>query len=110
MHHKSKFATLQVTVRIDSHRKCAAEVLLLYLQTLLILLLISIPFYFKGVSSLYHLLSTPLLRAAVWGISCATCLGNALVLWGRLTAKDENQVLSIVIRNLAGKTDAKPFS
>ncbi|XP_015594570.1 relaxin receptor 2 isoform X2 [Cephus cinctus] len=54
-----------------------------------------------GVSSLSHLLSKPLLRAAVWGISCVTCLGNALVLWGRFTAKDENQVLSIVIRNLA---------
>ena len=55
-----------------------------------------------GVSSLSHLLGKPLLRAAVWGISCVTCLGNALVLWGRFTAKDENRVLSIVIRNLAG--------
>ncbi|XP_043483057.1 relaxin receptor 1 isoform X2 [Leptopilina heterotoma] len=54
-----------------------------------------------GVSSLSHLLGKPVLRAAVWGISCVTCLGNALVLWGRLTAKDENRVLSIVIRHLA---------
>lgn len=54
-----------------------------------------------GVSSLDHLLVKPLLRAAVWGISSVTCLGNALVLWGRFTAKDENKVLSIVIRNLA---------
>ncbi|KAG7201394.1 hypothetical protein KM043_004156 [Ampulex compressa] len=54
-----------------------------------------------GVSSLSHLLSKPLLRAAVWGISCVTCMGNALVLWGRFTARDENRVLSIVIRNLA---------
>ncbi|OXU18050.1 hypothetical protein TSAR_004293 [Trichomalopsis sarcophagae] len=58
-----------------------------------------------GVSSLHHLLSTPLLRSAVWGISCATCMGNTLVLWGRFTAKDENRVLSIVIRNLAVKSE-----
>ncbi|XP_051170282.1 relaxin receptor 1 isoform X2 [Leptopilina boulardi] len=54
-----------------------------------------------GVSSLSHLLGKPILRAAVWGISCVTCLGNSLVLWGRLTAKDENRVLSIVIKHLA---------
>ncbi|XP_046490687.1 leucine-rich repeat-containing G protein-coupled receptor 3 isoform X2 [Neodiprion pinetum] len=54
-----------------------------------------------GVSSLSDLLGKRLLRAAVWGISCVTCLGNALVLWGRLTARDENRVLSIMIRNLA---------
>ncbi|XP_043279136.1 relaxin receptor 1-like isoform X2 [Venturia canescens] len=54
-----------------------------------------------GVSSLSHLLGKPLLRAAVWSISAVTCLGNALVLWGRFTAKDENRVLSIIIRNLA---------
>ncbi|XP_048513658.1 relaxin receptor 1 isoform X2 [Athalia rosae] len=54
-----------------------------------------------GVSSLSHLLGKPILRAAVWGISCVTCLGNTLVLWGRLTARDENRVLSIIIRNLA---------
>ncbi|KYQ51006.1 Relaxin receptor 1 [Trachymyrmex zeteki] len=54
-----------------------------------------------GVSSISHLLDKPLLRAAVWTISCLTCLGNSLVLWGRFTAKDENRVLSIIIRNLA---------
>ncbi|KYN28426.1 Relaxin receptor 1 [Trachymyrmex cornetzi] len=54
-----------------------------------------------GVSSMSHLLDKPLLRAAVWTISCLTCLGNSLVLWGRFTAKDENRVLSIIIRNLA---------
>ncbi|XP_011869599.1 PREDICTED: relaxin receptor 1 isoform X2 [Vollenhovia emeryi] len=54
-----------------------------------------------GVSSMSHLLDKPLLRAAVWSISCVTCLGNSLVLWGRFTAKDENRVLSIIIRNLA---------
>lgn len=56
----------------------------------------------QGVSSTSHLLSKSLLRAAVWSISCVTCLGNSLVLWGRFTARDENRVLSIVIRNLAG--------
>ncbi|KAL6254455.1 hypothetical protein P5V15_014525 [Pogonomyrmex californicus] len=54
-----------------------------------------------GVSSMSHLLDKPLLRAAVWSISCVTCLSNTLVLWGRFTAKDENRVLSIMIRNLA---------
>ncbi|XP_077261371.1 leucine-rich repeat-containing G protein-coupled receptor 3 isoform X4 [Temnothorax americanus] len=54
-----------------------------------------------GVSSMSHLLDKPLLRTAVWSISCVTCLGNSLVLWGRFTAKDENRVLSIIIRNLA---------
>ncbi|XP_026823955.1 relaxin receptor 1 isoform X2 [Ooceraea biroi] len=54
-----------------------------------------------GVSSVSHLLGKPLLRAAVWSISCVTCLGNSLVLWGRFTANDENRVLSIIIRNLA---------
>lgn len=57
----------------------------------------------EGVSSMSHLLDKPLLRAAVWSVSCVTCLGNSLVLWGRFTAKDENRVLSIIIRNLAGK-------
>ncbi|XP_076669230.1 leucine-rich repeat-containing G protein-coupled receptor 3 isoform X2 [Andrena cerasifolii] len=54
-----------------------------------------------GVSSLSHLLDKILLRTAVWVISCVTCMGNVLVLWGRLTAKDENRVLTIIIRNLA---------
>ncbi|XP_076750979.1 leucine-rich repeat-containing G protein-coupled receptor 3 isoform X3 [Xylocopa sonorina] len=54
-----------------------------------------------GVSSLSHLLDKTLLRAAVWVISCVTCMGNVLVLWGRFTAKDENRVLTVIIRNLA---------
>ncbi|XP_076244645.1 leucine-rich repeat-containing G protein-coupled receptor 3 [Calliopsis andreniformis] len=54
-----------------------------------------------GVSSLSHLLDKTLLRAAVWVISCVTFMGNILVLWGRFTAKDENRVLTIIIRNLA---------
>ncbi|XP_036141696.1 relaxin receptor 1 [Monomorium pharaonis] len=54
-----------------------------------------------GVSSMSHLLDKPLLRAAVWSVSCVTCLSNSLVLWGRYTARDENQVLSIIIKNLA---------
>ncbi|KAH0545775.1 hypothetical protein KQX54_002963 [Cotesia glomerata] len=55
----------------------------------------------NGVSSLSDLLSKPLLRVAVWGISVVTLVGNTLVLWGRFIYKDENRVLSIVIRNLA---------
>ena len=60
-----------------------------------------------GVSSLSHLLDKTLLRAAVWIISGVTCVGNVLVLWGRFTAKDENRVLTIIIRNLAGKLYSK---
>lgn len=59
--------------------------------------------FYTGVSSLSHLLDKTLLRAAVWIISGVTCVGNVLVLWGRFTAKDENRVLTIIIRNLAGK-------
>ncbi|KAL2727151.1 relaxin receptor 1 isoform X1 [Vespula squamosa] len=54
-----------------------------------------------GLSSLSHLLGTSMLKGAVWGISCITFIGNALVLWERFTAKDENRILSILIRNLA---------
>ncbi|XP_043491943.1 relaxin receptor 1-like [Polistes fuscatus] len=54
-----------------------------------------------GLSSLTHLLSTSMLKGAVWGISCVTFIGNAFVLWERFTAKDENRVLSILIKNLA---------
>ncbi|KAI4501344.1 hypothetical protein M0802_003717 [Mischocyttarus mexicanus] len=54
-----------------------------------------------GISSLTHLLSTSMLKGAVWGISCVTFIGNAFVLWERFTAKDENRVLSILIKNLA---------
>lgn len=30
-----------------------------------------------------------------------TCIGNAMVLWGRFRSRDENHAVSIVIRNLA---------
>lgn len=54
-----------------------------------------------GLSSLSDLLGKQILRIAVWSISSVTFIGNLLVLWERFTAKDDNQVLSIFIRNLA---------
>ncbi|XP_068083115.1 relaxin receptor 1 isoform X2 [Anabrus simplex] len=54
-----------------------------------------------GVSSSDHLLARPILRAMVWLIGSLTCLGNALVLWGRFSERDENRELSFIVRNLA---------
>ncbi|XP_069698671.1 relaxin receptor 2-like isoform X2 [Periplaneta americana] len=54
-----------------------------------------------GVSSLKHLLVKPALRVTVWVVAAVTCAGNALVLWGRFSSRDENRVHSLVIRNLA---------
>lgn len=54
-----------------------------------------------GISSHEDLLSKPVLRYSTWGMALLTCIGNGLVLWGRITLKDENRNVSIVIRNLA---------
>lgn len=43
----------------------------------------------------------PSLRYSTWIMAVLTCLGNALVLWGRFTFHDENHTVSMVIRNLA---------
>lgn len=57
---------------------------------------------FVGVSSTTHLLEKPILRYATWITSIITCIGNILVIWGRCTIRDDNKVLNLVIRNLAG--------
>nr|CAD7455474.1 unnamed protein product [Timema tahoe] len=54
-----------------------------------------------GVSSFEHLLVKPVLRVTVWIVAAMIGVGNSLVLWGRFSSKDENRVLSLVIRNLA---------
>lgn len=44
----------------------------------------------------------PTLRYAAWMMILLTCVGNAMVLWGRFTSlHDENRSVSMVIRNLA---------
>lgn len=58
-------------------------------------------FIFKGISSDDDLLTKPTLRYSAWFIAFVTCTGNALVLWGRFTSRDENRSVNLVIRNLA---------
>lgn len=41
------------------------------------------------------------MRYSAWFIAFVTCAGNALVLWGRFTSRDEHRSVSLVIRNLA---------
>uniref|UniRef100_T1IP50 G-protein coupled receptors family 1 profile domain-containing protein n=1 Tax=Strigamia maritima TaxID=126957 RepID=T1IP50_STRMM len=55
-----------------------------------------------GVSSLDNLLGRPILRLSVWLVGAFTCLGNTVVLWGRMISREENKILSLFIRNLAG--------
>ncbi|KAG8307046.1 G-protein coupled receptor activity protein [Homalodisca vitripennis] len=54
-----------------------------------------------GVSSFQHLLSKPVQRVTLWLVAVFTCGANILVILGRFTARDENQALSFVVRNLA---------
>jgi hypothetical protein len=63
--------------------------------------------YAPGVSSLKHLLVKPILRVTVWVVAAVTCVGNGMVLWGRFSARDENKVHSLVIKNLAGKLSSR---
>lgn len=56
-----------------------------------------------GISSTYQLLDKPALRYATWTICFLTCFGNGIVLWGRFIFKDDNKILSLIIKNLAGK-------
>lgn len=55
----------------------------------------------SGVSSNMDLLTNRTLRYSAWLMSFLTCAGNAMVLWGRFTSRDENRSVSLVIRNLA---------
>lgn len=63
----------------------------------------------SGVSSTYQLLDKPILRYATWTICFFTCFGNSLVLWGRFSFKDDNKILNLIIKNLAGKNDLCSF-
>ncbi|KAB0801519.1 hypothetical protein PPYR_05873 [Photinus pyralis] len=54
-----------------------------------------------GISSVDQLLAKPILRYAIWITCFVTCIGNAMVIYERMTSRDENKVLSLVIKNLA---------
>ncbi|KAJ8980695.1 hypothetical protein NQ317_010598 [Molorchus minor] len=54
-----------------------------------------------GISSNNQLLYKPLFRYTNWLICFSTCSGNILVLFGRFLFRDENKVLSLIIKNLA---------
>ncbi|XP_075551631.1 uncharacterized protein LOC142585057 isoform X2 [Dermacentor variabilis] len=54
-----------------------------------------------GISSLAHLLDSVVLRVAVWVVALVACLGNLLVLVGRLVLREPNAVHSFYIKNLA---------
>lgn len=56
-----------------------------------------------GVSSFEHLLGHERLRVVVWLVALATLVGNLTVLGGRCCIGDDNKVLSLFIRNLAGE-------
>lgn len=55
-----------------------------------------------GVSSFEHLLVRVELRVAVWLVALMTLVGNMTVLGGRAFTRDDNKILSLFIRNLAG--------
>lgn len=54
-----------------------------------------------GVSSNTDLLANKTLRISAILMALVTCFSNVLVLWGRFKSHDENQSVSMVIRNLA---------
>ncbi|CAG9816697.1 unnamed protein product [Phaedon cochleariae] len=54
-----------------------------------------------GISSSTNILSKPMFRYWNWIISSVICIGNFLVIFSRLLCKDDNPMLSLVIRNLA---------
>ncbi|KAL0276039.1 UNVERIFIED_CONTAM: hypothetical protein PYX00_003713 [Menopon gallinae] len=54
-----------------------------------------------GLSTKDNLLGRPVLRITVWIVAFATCIGNMYVFWERLITRDENRVLSWIVRNLA---------
>ncbi|KAJ8918658.1 hypothetical protein NQ315_014977, partial [Exocentrus adspersus] len=54
-----------------------------------------------GISSNNQLLYKPIFRYTNWITCFATCAGNIMVLFGRYMFRDENKVLSLIIKNLA---------
>ncbi|CAN7994956.1 unnamed protein product [Ixodes hexagonus] len=54
-----------------------------------------------GISSLAHLLDNVVLRVSVWVVALVACFGNLLVLVGRMVLREQNEVHSFYIKNLA---------
>ncbi|XP_064489431.1 relaxin receptor 2-like isoform X2 [Ornithodoros turicata] len=54
-----------------------------------------------GISSLAHLLDNVVLRVSAWVVGTIACLGNLLVLVGRILFREQNEVHSFYIKNLA---------
>ncbi|XP_040078646.2 relaxin receptor 1 [Ixodes scapularis] len=54
-----------------------------------------------GISSLAHLLDNVVLRVSVWVVALVACFGNVLVLVGRMVLREQNDVHSFYIKNLA---------
>ncbi|KAG5885812.1 hypothetical protein JTB14_001419 [Gonioctena quinquepunctata] len=54
-----------------------------------------------GISSVNNLLNKRIFRCWNWMISSTICVGNLLVIFSRVMFRDENKILSLVIRNLA---------
>ena len=54
-----------------------------------------------GISNREHLLANLLLRICVWLIAITACIGNGLVILGRVLIKEDDQIHSFLIKNLA---------
>ncbi|CAG0880697.1 unnamed protein product [Darwinula stevensoni] len=54
-----------------------------------------------GISSTESLLGPWFLRVWVWTMAFLTCLGNGLVIWGRMKIKADNNIVTFSIKNLA---------
>lgn len=54
-----------------------------------------------GISSVNHLLDSVVLRVSVWVVALVACFGNLLVLVGRMLFREQNEVHSFYIKNLA---------
>ncbi|XP_071043338.1 relaxin receptor 1 [Parasteatoda tepidariorum] len=54
-----------------------------------------------GLSSTEHLLVWPALRMSVWIVALMTCIGNTVVLSWRALSRKEDEILSLLIKNLA---------
>jgi len=55
-----------------------------------------------GISSLFNLLDSLLLRVAIWLVALVTCAGNAFVIVCRMLFHDEHNSHSLFIKYLAG--------
>jgi len=57
-----------------------------------------------GISSVFNLLDSMVLRVAIWLVAITTCGGNAFVIVCRLLLHDEHNTHSLFIKNLAGNS------